>query len=166
MRDAAWDAKVEHAFATGTCFHCGNPIADGDARYTITNSHWDCYAAERDAVMAAIERYAPEGDEDAGRVPVLANPGAAPTPDGLWIVRASGRSKIHLLPADSDRSLCGHRPKRRAWRMRQRGAWLVVDPSTRTEHRLRDGEWTPYTPYCDACQQARATRQGTATCKR
>ncbi len=37
------DAKITQAHDTDSCYDCGLPIKSGDAVYTITHSHYECY---------------------------------------------------------------------------------------------------------------------------
>jgi hypothetical protein len=159
-RDPEWDAKVERAIETNTCFHCSEPILPGQARYTVNHSHWDCHERQmapiRDALASAEAARA-----ERERVPLYKPKGGSPTYDGLWIVRAAGGSKIHLLPDGKERALCGHQPKRTAHRMRQRGGWYVSDPESRAMFRMQDGQLQRFIPYCDKCQTARADHKPT-----
>lgn len=67
------------------------------------------------------------------------------TPDGLRFVRGKGGTKIHLLPKNTMRSLCGYEPRGHASRhMTDRsGYWLVrIDQVHRPA-------------WCEKCQQNR-----------
>lgn len=56
--------------------------------------------------------------------------------------RANGGHLLHLLPENSNTSLCGHTPKRNAHHMKQRGKWFVYGP---------DAPWPKTATKCRKC---------------
>ncbi len=113
-RDPEFRDRVEHAFATGTCFHCAKPIVNGQARYTITNSHWDCWMEAGGRAVAELQAQLRE--ESRGE--------DADAPDRWELARANGGYFVHLVNIRTRTAACGHAPKDGAKRMRQRGKWM------------------------------------------
>lgn len=42
------------------------------------------------------------------------------------MVIANGGHLVHVLPPNSNTSLCGHTPRNTAWRMKRRGKWMLL----------------------------------------
>ena len=113
-RDPEFAERVERAFATGTCFHCGRAILDGQARYTITNSHWECWQEGGGRAVAELEAALREESR-------AEDPDA---PDRWELARANGGYFVHLVNMRTRSAACGHAPRDKAHRMRQRGKWM------------------------------------------
>jgi len=94
---------AEH-FDSGSCWLCGEDVDRSKGYHGATGAHWACSAA----LM--------KQDETLSRNPSLKQ----------FLARANGGHFVHTVDPASGASLCGHRPKDTARRMRPRARWIPV----------------------------------------
>lgn len=112
------------------CQLCGKLVGKWANKHGPTGNHWECY-------------WTPEMDE-AWKIRRAYRPDPPPQPTGeILHAWANGGSLIHLVDYGSGVALCGHKPKRNAHRMKERGRWIWADPA-----KIR-----PYTRFCRKCQE-------------
>lgn len=116
-------AWVEHCQDEGVCHVCGKTVEygpDAEGVYTITGAHYNCEfpdgRSQEDSLRDLVTRV------DA----LIDDFGLKPNSEVPVLTRANGGHFYHWVIPKTGRALCGHKPARRAWRMRQRGKWLYL----------------------------------------
>jgi hypothetical protein len=102
--------RIESHLDAGTCHICERPVANGSAIHGPTGAHWECHRGpvETSAPVREIRPQAP------------AKPDMHPR-----MARANGGSLVHFVIPATETSLCGHKAKHTAHRMKRRGKWLI-----------------------------------------
>lgn len=104
-RDERYFGKTiaEH-FDNGSCWLCGEVVDRSRGYHGATGAHWACTSALTKQYEALSQ-----------------TPSARP-----FLARANGGHFVHTVDPISGASLCGHRPRDTARRMRPRARWIPV----------------------------------------
>lgn len=124
-RDARYELIASH-IAASTCYMCGQVVEMFAPKHGPTGAHWECHREPFEAMNRYMDEVNPLRKD--------------PTPR---MARANGGSLVHIVVPMTNTSLCGHKPKDTAYRMKQRGKWLFYSDAW---------EPRPHQKICPKCQ--------------